>query len=157
MDWSKLTDEEVKQYLQENGTPPVDNFRQEAASLFARGNSFVTDPVYNVYVASNLEHLPVYTLDQLYNMSDETIRTFAQNIKLDPDNPHLLERIITILRLAGKIEEPNYSETTDPYLEIALHLDYPTLKISVLLLQNLLSYVRIIYYGAKNLNWILLI
>lgn len=131
MDWTDLSDDQISEFLQVNGLGAVENPRQVANQLIGQPNVIVTKPVYDLYMASLLpQDSPIYNIADIRNMTTRKKKQFATSFKLNPKDPHLLDRIIRILQFGKKLSAPSTdfsSLPNDIYYHIGLNLNYDTI------------------------------
>lgn len=133
MDWEKLTQSEVKDFIRLYGPVPTDNLYQFAAKLFQSlqqkyHNEFnVTEPVYDLYIATlwKSRNTKKYRVENIRTMNDKRLLLFAERFNIPPSR----ERVIRILRyMEALIEDTPLVNLPDELTYvIALKLDLRSL------------------------------
>lgn len=114
MDWSKLTTEELSQFLELNNVTPEGDVVSQVNELWHHLTEtgqqiMVTVPVHDLLLAMNFPG----TATEKYNLKDieaadaATISQFAEVLGIPTDEDGLMSRVVRILRILGLLNEYN--------------------------------------------------
>lgn len=128
MDWSKLTETELKEFLAVNGPT---SYIKAAQLIFATQtpDTKFTEPVLDLCIATNLagKFDQIYEIDCLRKLSIEKLTELGNIFGAEPQ----IERMIRICRFLGILRETNFLSPEilpeEIYRKIALFLSYEDL------------------------------
>lgn len=135
MDWDKLTDYQLIEFLQlYKVTPQFENLSLQAEKIYNQvisqlGNNVIfTLPVIDLYIASNFKgNIPQkYLPETIRNLPSQKLQQFAVVFNLPDITPERLIRILNFLN-ALDLTSPIDQMLTEIDYFIALNLDYLSL------------------------------
>lgn len=106
MEFTRLAPEELRAFLDVNAVPASASDLEHAQNIFHKPTTLCTEEIVDLHILKLLKraavHMPqMYTGKQILDLPAAEKTALAQSLALDPNDPHVLPRMIRIIRWLG--------------------------------------------------------